>query len=43
MDESAIGTGVRFLAATALTALWEGQRPVAGEALMALKALKADN
>ncbi|WP_326635820.1 M20 family metallopeptidase [Streptosporangium sp. NBC_01755] len=43
VDESAIGTGVRFLAATALTALWEGQRPVAGEALMALKALKADN
>ncbi|WP_329090236.1 MULTISPECIES: M20 family metallopeptidase [unclassified Streptosporangium] len=38
VDESAIGTGVRFLAATALTALWEGQRPVAGEALMALNA-----
>ncbi|GAA4211093.1 M20 family metallopeptidase [Streptosporangium oxazolinicum] len=38
VDENAIGTGVRFLAATALTALWEGQRPVAGEALMALNA-----
>ncbi|MER5650026.1 M20 family metallopeptidase [Streptosporangium sp. NPDC002524] len=38
VDESAIGAGVRFLAATALTALWEGQRPVAGEALMAVNA-----
>ncbi|MGJ6964491.1 M20 family metallopeptidase [Streptosporangium sp. G11] len=38
VDESAIGTGVRFLAATALTALWEGQRPIAGEALMAVNA-----
>ncbi|GAA4226308.1 amidohydrolase [Streptosporangium album] len=27
VDEACIGTGVRFLAATALTALWEGQRP----------------
>ncbi|GAA0832688.1 M20 family metallopeptidase [Streptosporangium amethystogenes subsp. fukuiense] len=31
VDESAIGIGVRFLAATALTALWEGQRPLTGE------------
>lgn len=38
VDESAIGAGVRFLAATALTALWEGQRPVPGEALMAVNA-----
>ncbi|MFD1931519.1 MULTISPECIES: M20 family metallopeptidase [Nonomuraea] len=27
VDESAIGSGVRFMAATALTALWEGHRP----------------
>ncbi|GAA2391344.1 M20 family metallopeptidase [Nonomuraea africana] len=27
VDESAIGHGVRFMAATALTALWEGNRP----------------
>ncbi|MEU3163474.1 M20 family metallopeptidase [Streptosporangium sp. NPDC006930] len=40
VDESAIGTGVRFLAATALTALWEGQRPVAGDTLMAVNADK---
>ncbi|GAA2993792.1 M20 family metallopeptidase [Streptosporangium longisporum] len=38
VDESAIGTGVRFLAATALTALWEGQRPVSDDALMAVNA-----
>ncbi|WP_440072577.1 M20 family metallopeptidase [Streptosporangium sp. OZ121] len=38
VDETAIGAGVRFLAATALTALWEGQRPLAGEPLMALNA-----
>ncbi|MEV6864624.1 M20 family metallopeptidase [Streptosporangium subroseum] len=37
VDETAIGTGVRFLAATALTALWEGRRPsAAAEPLMAL-------
>jgi amidohydrolase len=37
VDESAIGTGVRFMAATALTALWEGRRPsAAAEPLMAL-------
>ncbi|WP_371780751.1 M20 family metallopeptidase [Streptosporangium subroseum] len=39
VDESAIGAGVRFMAATALTALWEGRRPsAAAEPLMALKA-----
>ncbi|MFE3447516.1 amidohydrolase [Nonomuraea sp. NPDC059194] len=27
VDESAIGSGVRFMAATALTALWDGHRP----------------
>ncbi|GII90899.1 amidohydrolase [Sinosporangium siamense] len=27
VDESCIGVGVRFMAATALTALWEGTRP----------------
>ncbi|MFF4411454.1 amidohydrolase [Streptosporangium sp. NPDC001559] len=31
VDESCIAAGVRFLAATALTALWEGQRPSASE------------
>ncbi|AWS40722.1 M20 family metallopeptidase [Streptosporangium sp. 'caverna'] len=37
VDESAIGAGVRFMAATALTALWEGRRPsAAAEPLMAL-------
>jgi metal-dependent amidase/aminoacylase/carboxypeptidase family protein len=38
VDETAIGTGVRFLAATALTALWEGRRPSAAstEPLLAL-------
>jgi len=40
VDERAIGTGVRFLAATALTALWEGQRPVTGDALMVVNADK---
>ncbi|MEV4092658.1 amidohydrolase [Streptosporangium saharense] len=31
VDETCIAAGVRFLAATALTALWEGQRPSASE------------
>ncbi|MFC3817406.1 amidohydrolase [Planomonospora venezuelensis] len=31
VDENCIGAGVRFMVATALTALWEGQRPAAGE------------
>lgn len=31
VDEKCIAAGVRFLAATALTALWEGQRPSANE------------
>ncbi|GLW05487.1 peptidase [Microtetraspora sp. NBRC 13810] len=31
VDESCIGMGVRFMAATALTALWEGHRVSAGE------------
>ncbi|MEU0516775.1 amidohydrolase [Streptosporangium sp. NPDC006007] len=31
VDERCIAAGVRFLAATALTALWEGQRPSANE------------
>ncbi|MDP9862896.1 MULTISPECIES: M20 family metallopeptidase [Streptosporangium] len=31
VDETCIGTGVRFLAATALTALWEGRRPTSAE------------
>ncbi|MEU9836628.1 amidohydrolase [Streptosporangium sp. NPDC048047] len=38
VDESCVGAGVRFLAATALTALWEGQRPSSGEPLVALNA-----
>ena len=38
VDETAIGAGVRFLAATALTALWEGQRPITGEPLLAVNA-----
>ncbi|GAA2884849.1 M20 family metallopeptidase [Streptosporangium fragile] len=38
VDESAIGVGVRFLAATALTALWDGRRPLAGEPLVSLNA-----
>ncbi|WP_031160845.1 amidohydrolase [Streptosporangium roseum] len=36
VDETCIGTGVRFLAATALTALWEGRRPSVSEPLVAL-------
>ncbi|GIH89576.1 M20 family metallopeptidase [Planobispora siamensis] len=36
VDETCIGTGVRFLAATALTALWEGQRPGTGEQVVML-------
>ncbi|GAA3137669.1 M20 family metallopeptidase [Streptosporangium carneum] len=31
VDEACIATGVRFMAATALTALWEGRRPSATE------------
>ncbi|WP_068921322.1 M20 family metallopeptidase [Planobispora rosea] len=31
VDEACIGMGVRFMVATALTALWEGQRTVTGE------------
>ncbi len=31
VDESAIGVGVRTMAATAFTALWEGRRPTAEE------------
>ncbi|MFF3440350.1 M20 family metallopeptidase [Streptosporangium sp. NPDC002721] len=38
VDETAIAAGVRFLAATALTALWEGQRPITGEPLLAANA-----
>ncbi|MBB2909588.1 amidohydrolase [Streptosporangium becharense] len=39
VDERTIGTGVRFLAATALTALWDGRRPFT-EPLVALNADK---
>ena len=31
VDERCIGVGVRVMAATALTALWEGRRPTADE------------
>jgi amidohydrolase len=31
VDESCIGVGVRTMAATAFTALWEGRRPTAEE------------